>query len=243
MWGPRHISRSRDHWVRLVRSWRSRTSSRRAAPPHLAEISTRSDASPQAAVRCFVVDIRKEQPEDRETVAEIHREAFGGEHGLVVAALVDELRVTMKSGDGLSLVALSDGCVVGHVMFSRAVLDAPARLVTVEILSPVAVRPVMRGKGIAAALIRRGLAFLDSLGVPAVFLEGDPGYYSRLGFQPAKPLGVRKPSLRIPDAAFQVMTLSTYERWMTGALVYPDAFWRHDLVGRRDMSSEGVNTP
>ncbi len=99
----------------------------------------------------------------------------------------------------------------------------------------------MQGQGIAAALIRRGLDFLDSLGVPAVFLEGDAGYYGRLGFGPAKPLGVRKPSLRIPDAAFQVMTLSAYQPWMTGTLVYPEAFWRHDLVGRRDASSKGIN--
>jgi putative acetyltransferase len=189
------------------------------------------------------VEIRKEQPKDEQTVAEIHREAFGGEHGLVVAALVDDLRVMMKRRDGLSLVAVSHGRVVGHVMFSRGLLDARSRLVAVEILSPVAVRPDMQGKGMAAALIRRGLEFLDSLGVPAVFLEGDPGYYSRLGFESAKPLGFRKPSLRISDAAFQVITLSAYEAWMTGTLVYPDAFWRHDLVGRRDVSSTGVNTP
>jgi putative acetyltransferase len=180
------------------------------------------------------MEIREEQPEDEEAVAGIHREAFGGERGLVVAALVDDRRAMMKTGDGLSLVAVSDGGVVGHVMFSRAVLDAPARLVAVEILSPVAVTPVVQGRGIAAALIRRGLEVVDCLGVPAVFLEGDWGYYSRLGFVPAKPLGVRKPSLRIPDSAFQVMTLSAHEAWMTGTLVYPDAFWRHDSVGLRD---------
>jgi putative acetyltransferase len=189
------------------------------------------------------VEIREEQPEDEEAVAGIHREAFGGEHGLVVAALVDDVRAMMQTGEGLSLVAVSGDAVVGHVMFSRGVLDAPARLVGVEILGPVAVRPVMQGNGIAAALIGRGLELLDSLGVPAVFLEGDPGYYRRLGFVPAKPLGVRKPSLRIPDAAFQMMTLSAHQPWMTGTLVYPDAFWRHDAVGLRDVSSKDVNTP
>lgn len=203
----------------------------------------RAEADGQAAVACSTMEIRKEQSQDEEAATGIHREAFGGEHGLVVAALVDDLRVMTKRGDGLSLVAVSDDLVVGHVMFSRGVLNAPTQLVAIEILSPVAVRPVMQGKGIAAALIRRGLELLDSLGVPAVFLEGDPGYYSRLGFEPAKPLGVRKPSLRIPDAAFQVMKLSAYEPWMTGTLVYADAFWRHDLVGRRDVSSKGVNTP
>lgn len=186
------------------------------------------------------MEIREEQPEDEETVAELHREAFGGERGIVVAALVDDLRAMTKRGDGLSLVAVSNDRVVGHVLFSRGVLDAPARLVAVEILSPVAVRPASQGKGIAAALIGRGLELLDSLGVPAVFLEGDPGYYSQLAFVPAKPLGVRKPSLRILDAGFQVMTLSAYEPWVTGTLVYPDAFWRHDAVGLRDVRSKDI---
>ena len=189
------------------------------------------------------MEIREERPEDEETVAGIHREAFGGEHGRVVAALVADLRAMTNRGDGLSLVAVSDDGVVGHVMFSRGVLDAPTRLVAVEVLSPVAVSPVMQGKGIATALIGRGLELLDSLGVPAVFLEGDPSYYRRLGFVPAKPLGIRKPSLRIPDAGFQMLMLSTYEPWMTGTLVYPEAFWRHDLVGLRDVSSEDADTP
>lgn len=51
---------------------------------------------------------------------------------------------------------------------------------------------------------------------------------------PAGPRGFRKPSLRIPDEAFQVITLPAYEVWMTGTLVYPEPFWRHDSVGLRD---------
>ena len=148
----------------------------------------------------------------------------------------------MNSGNGLSLVAEDDEAVAGHVMFSRGLLDAPARLVAVQILSPVGVRPPSQGKGIARALIGRGLEVLSRREVPAVFLEGDPGYYGRLGFVLATPLGFRKPSLRIPDAGFQVMTLPAYGSWMTGTVVYPDAFWRHDLVGVRDISPPDDNT-
>ncbi len=67
-----------------------------------------------------------------------------------------------------------------------------------------------------------------------MFLEGDPGYYARFGFEPGCDLGFRKPSLRIPDGAFQVITLPEYEPWMTGTLVYAEPFWRYDTVGRRD---------
>jgi putative acetyltransferase len=136
---------------------------------------------------------------------------------------------------GLSLVAESRGQIVGHVMFSRGLLDAPSRLVAVDILSPVGVRPHAQRTGVASTLIRRGLEIVSTRGVPAVFLEGDPGFYSRFGFIPAATRGFRKPSLRIPDAGFQVTILPAYEPWMTGTLVYPEPFWRHDLVGLRDV--------
>lgn len=130
----------------------------------------------------------------------------------------------------------------GHVMFSRGLLDAPARLVAVEILSPVGVRPHAQGNGIATASIRRGLEILSTRRVPAIFLEGDPGFYSRFGFVPAGAHGFRKPSLRIPDAAFSVAALPAHEPWMTGTLVYPEPFWRHDLVGLRDIKSVSTAT-
>ena len=47
-------------------------------------------------------------------------------------------------------------------------------------------------------------------------------------------LGFVAPSARIPPAAFMVYKLANYETWMTGGLVYPDAFWRADAVGLRD---------
>jgi putative acetyltransferase len=31
-----------------------------------------------------------------------------------------------------------------------------------------------------------------------------------------------------------VIELPRFEPWMTGTLVYPEAFWRHDSVGLRD---------
>lgn len=184
-----------------------------------------------------VVDIREERLDDVESVAEVHLEAFG-DKGIAVVALVDDLRTIVRSGEGLSLVAEHAGAIVGHVMFSRGLLDAPARLVAVQVLSPVGVREANQGKGIATALIERGLEMLTERQIPAVFLEGDPGYYGRLGFVAATPLGFRKPSLRIPDPAFQVMTLPTYRPWMTGTLVYPDPFWRNDAVGLRSPDAE-----
>lgn len=177
--------------------------------------------------------IRHERGDDLESVRALHLFAFG-DHGTVVAALVDDLRQSIAGDDGLSLVAEVGDEVVGHVMFTASLLDAARRLVAVQVLSPLAVRPAHQGRGIGAALVRAGIRVLVARGVPVVFLEGDPGYYSRLKFRPGAPQGFRSPSLRIPEAAFQAMTLPAYEPWMTGTLVYSETFWRHDAVGLRD---------
>ena len=183
------------------------------------------------------MDIRAERDADHQAVENLHRRAFGDGHGDVVAGLVRALR--HDDPDALSLVAVDEEAidrerVAGHILFSCSLLDAPRRLVGVQVLSPLAVAPERQRRGIGAALIRHGLRLLDDRGVPVVFLEGDPRYYSRAGFAPGAARGFRKPSLRIPDAGFQAITLTAYEPWMTGTLVYSATFWDHDCVGLRD---------
>jgi putative acetyltransferase len=166
----------------------------------------------------------------------VHLAAFG-DHGEVVANLVDDLRGAVARGEGLSLVAEERDRIVGHVMFSPSLLDAPKRLVSVQVLSPIGVVPASQRQGVGTTLIRRGGELLIERLVPLVFLEGPPAYYSRFGFHPAVEHGFRKPSLRIPDAAFQVLRLPAYEPWMTGTLVYSEAFWGNDVVGLRDRNA------
>lgn len=182
------------------------------------------------------MDLREEVAGDRQGVRDVHLRAFV-DHGLVVADLVDSLRDSIAAEGGLSVVAEDDGEVVGHVMFSRSLLDAPRRLVEVQVLSPLGVMPGVQKRGIGSALVRHGLAVLAERAVPLVWLEGDPGYYSRFGFAAGGGLGLRKPSLRIPDGAFQAIRLPAYEPWMTGTLVYGEPFWRHDSVGLRDPNA------
>lgn len=182
------------------------------------------------------MDVRAEQFGDRASVLDLHREAFGEEGGRV-ASLVESLAPAVDEGHGISLVAEMEGEVVGHVMFTPSLLDTPRRLVEVSVLSPLGVAPAHQRDGVGSALVRAGLEVTARRSLPLVFLEGSPAYYRRFGFVAGGGLGFRKPSLRIPDEAFQVMTLPAHESWMTGTLVYADAFWRCDCVGLRDREA------
>lgn len=176
--------------------------------------------------------IRSELEADAAAIQRVVTSAFAD--GGQVAGLIRALVALVTRGSGASLVAEADGEVVGHVMFTRSLLDAPRRLVEVQVLSPLAVVPSHQRQGVGTELVKAGLAQVAEQGTPVVFLEGSASYYSRFGFTAGAEQGFRKPSLRIPDAAFQALRLASHEPWMTGTLVYAAAFWEHDAVGLRD---------
>ena len=148
-----------------------------------------------------------------------------------IEPLIDALRASWAWDDALSFVAERDGSIVGQALYTHAIVDAPAAFLAVLVLSPVGVRPDLQGIGIGSQLIRESLAGLIDRPEPLIFLEGHPGFYPRFGFRPGASLGFTAPSVRIPPVAFMVYSLPKYEPSMTGALVYPDAFWRTDTVG------------
>ena len=174
------------------------------------------------------VAIRRQDRTDDEAVRAVLGAAFDGEPE--VRALEASLRTRQ---DSTGFVAILDDRVVGQVRLTRAWIDAEPRLVEVLVLSPLSVVPQHQGRGIGAALCAHAVAEAERMGAPAVFLEGSPRYYGRLGWRPASELGVTPPSERIPRPAFQVVQLPTWDDWMRGALVYPEPFWANDCVGLR----------
>lgn len=177
--------------------------------------------------------IRAEIGDDHDSIDALHYAAFGDDGA--VSNLVRDLRLLDGAFPTLSLVAERDpGMPVGHVMLSHAWLDAEKCLIDVMVLSPLGVHPDAQRQGIGTALIGAALKAADGLDAPLVFLEGHPGYYGPRGFENAMSLGFRRPSLRMPEKAFQVARLSTYEETMTGTFVYRDVHWRHGIGRYRE---------
>jgi putative acetyltransferase len=180
------------------------------------------------------VSIRTQRPDssaDRAAVRDLTALAFR-EEGEKVSQLVEHLQAS-DAYRGLSFIAERERRVVGHTMLTRSWLDAPKALVEVLVLSPLSVHPDYQGQGIGRSLVGHALQAAEEAAAPAVFVEGDPSYYGGLGFEHASTRGFTRPSLRIPDDAFQVLTLPAHEEWMTGAVVYCDRFWELDCVGLR----------
>ena len=181
------------------------------------------------------LEIRPAEPSDADAVLEVIRAAFGAgaqAHGDQVADLWAEVR----AGDHLlaERVAVVDGALVGHVGVSHCWVDARRELASACMLSPLSTAPAHQGNGIGTALVAAAIDAARGLGRPALFLEGSPSYYGSRGFEPASAHGFEPPTLRVPAPAFQVVMLKDQPDWLTGRVVYPEVWWRHDSTGLRD---------
>jgi putative acetyltransferase len=143
--------------------------------------------------------IRAETPADEEEVRATNEQAFGT---AAEAQLVDALRSVAGS---ISLVATGGSQIVGHILFTPAVVTAAADA-RVAALAPMAVRPGWQRQGVGSRLIRAGLEACRNAGYTAVVVIGHPEYYPRFGFVPAAPRGLRS-EFDVPPEVFMVLEL------------------------------------
>lgn len=154
--------------------------------------------------------IRKSSELDGAEIEEIHIKAFGKEKGPEIADLVNGLLDDKTATPLLSLVAVNDDKLIGHILFTKAKVIQTTEPVSAQILAPLAVLPDAQRKGVGGQLIKDGLIQLKESGVELVFVLGHPDYYPRSGFIPAGELGFEAP-YPIPEkhaGAWMVQELS-----------------------------------
>lgn len=162
-----------------------------------------------------MIEIRPEHPEDAMAIRELNLRAFGqAQEG----AIVDALRA--DGAARLSLVAVDAGRVVGHIQYS------PVRIGLIDgcALGPMAVDPECQRQGIGTTLVDAGNGRLRRNGCPFVVVVGHPEFYPRLGFRPARPLGITC-EWDVPDDVFMILVLDeTRMSGVTGRAEYRREF-------------------
>ncbi len=164
------------------------------------------------------VRVRPEEQQDRDGVRAVHAAAFGSS---AEAGLADMLR--QQAHPVVSLVAVEESTVAGHIMFSPVTLLGHPELKIMG-LAPMAVAPGYQRKGIGSALARAGLKRCKELGFGAVVVLGHPEYYPRFGFSPASRFGIGC-DYDVPSEAFMLIELQPgLLNGASGKIEYHSAF-------------------
>lgn len=149
--------------------------------------------------------IRQESPADHTDVDRLLRSAFGQDDE---AILVQQLRLWQGFVAELSLIAIYEGDVAGHILFTKLPIYEGGELKAMSLaLAPLAVLPGCQGKGIGTALTREGLVQARRLGYASAVVLGHADYYPRFGFAPASKWGIRAP-FDVPDDHFMAVELT-----------------------------------
>jgi putative acetyltransferase len=168
-----------------------------------------------------VLTIRPEQPADHQQVFRVNQLAFGQPNE---ARLVEALRRSPAFIPELSLVAVEEDAVVGHILFTRIAVRSGTTASEALSLAPMAVVPARQRSGIGSSLVRRGLSDARRLGHSLVIVVGHPEYYPRFGFVAGERFGIRLP-FEVPPGAFMVLELRPGAlTGVQGEVEYPPEF-------------------
>jgi putative acetyltransferase len=168
--------------------------------------------------------LRREQPGDEAAIAAVHRTAFARPDDPDTEPPEVELVSSLRASDAwiptLSIVAVVDEQVAGHVVCSRATIGDT---IPVLGLGPLGVHPDFQDGRVGTALMHAVIAAADSLGEPLIALLGSPAYYERFGFEPAADHRIAAPRDEYGED-FQVRHLTGATGTERGPFRYPEPF-------------------
>ena len=167
------------------------------------------------------MEIRQERADDHHTVFQVVKEAFShAEHSDGnEQELVTKLRAAPAFIPELSLVAVEDGKIVGHILFTKITIGEAVELA----LAPLSVLPSCQRRGIGLALIREGHRIAKQLGYDYSVVLGSPAYYPRAGYLPASLYGIEAP-FEVRDEYFMAFKLQDDAPSVKGVVRYDPAF-------------------
>ena len=150
-----------------------------------------------------MIEIRKEEQKDHDAVRKVNDLAFGQPDE---GRIVDNLRMACQNE--ISLVAVYEDKILGHIFFSPAVIRHNDEDIIGMGLAPMAVLPEFQKQGIGSMLVKEGLRQIKETDCPFIIVLGHELYYPRFGFEKASIYGLKAHWDGVPDEAFMVMLLN-----------------------------------
>src|SRR5690606_1601651 len=171
--------------------------------------------------------IKQEQVKDYKITENVVKCAFANaehsdknEHNLVC-----RIRNSNVFIPELSLVAMDNERIVGHILFSKVKIKNEDQVVESLALAPVSVLPEYQNQGVGKLLISKALQKAKELRFHSVVVLGHPEYYPKIGVKEASSGGIKAP-FEVPDEAFMAMELgeNTLDK-VSGVVEYPSVFF------------------
>ena len=166
--------------------------------------------------------IRRETPQDVDAISAVTTAAFRRRPDAPEppeTALVSRLRADVGWLPALSLVAVTDDAVIGHVVCTRGFVDDTPALG----LGPISVLPDRQGGGVGDALMRSGSARLTRAGSRLSRCSAIPRSINASASLPPRSLGSPRPDPTW-GSNFQARVLSSVPRGLTGTFRYASPF-------------------
>lgn len=167
------------------------------------------------------MEIRQETQNDYNAVYKVITKAFktakqsdGNEQDLV-----NILRKSNSFIPELSLVAVENKKVIGHILFTKVYIGEFTELA----LAPLSVLPEYQRRGIGLSLIKKGHSIAASLGYNYSIVLGHSKYYPKAGYIPASVYGIKAP-FDVPDKNFMAIKLNDKAAKINGIVKYDKAF-------------------
>ncbi|MCE1189254.1 MAG: N-acetyltransferase [Ignavibacteria bacterium] len=173
--------------------------------------------------------IRQETSADYTAVFDITQKAFAqlevSDH--TEQFLVERLRASDGFIPELSLVAVCDGKIAAHILFTRLYIVTNDSRHESLILAPVSVLPEQQSKGVGSALINHGHEVARGLGYSSVVLVGHKDYYPRFGYKKLSGFGISIPFPAPDECCLGLELVPGALQNIHGIVEFPPAFLPH----------------
>ncbi|WP_270234863.1 GNAT family N-acetyltransferase [Staphylococcus warneri] len=171
--------------------------------------------------------IRQERKEDYRDTEEVVRRAFENEtySDQSEHILVAKLRKSEVFVPDLSLVAVYEDKIIGHILLSKILIDTEDKKVESLALAPISVLPEYQNKGVGRKLIQQALTIAEKLDFESVIVMVHEAYYPKFGFKKASYWGTQAP-FEIPDELLMAIELKDNSLdHVSGVIQYSNAFF------------------